>query len=241
VESDDSQGTLQEASTHQQCVQDVTTQNEIPARQAIKEIHNQKMLSKRYQKTMKPALKLPQVSTVQEEDEDAVLTEEAQSTGNSTAKRSDALPRLQPFQNVPVNDGTHRLTVRWKPTGGVQQYENDKPRLNTAIQTLLSSMLDDDDGLLYRWECEDLQVSTFISKMTGVTIRDYISPTISFTKATSQIIICIRVGFTENPIKWQNADNKKQTLRDNNVEIKISNSSSSGGRTRSTLPSVQTN
>ncbi|KAI2506410.1 hypothetical protein MHU86_8036 [Fragilaria crotonensis] len=39
-------------------------QQEIPARQAIKELHNQRKQLKRYKKTMKPASKLPKVSTV---------------------------------------------------------------------------------------------------------------------------------------------------------------------------------
>ncbi|KAI2495028.1 hypothetical protein MHU86_19503 [Fragilaria crotonensis] len=179
---------------------------------------------------MKPASKLPQVSTVQEEDEDAVLMEEDHSKGTTTATWSDALPKLQAFHNVPVNDGTHRLTVKWKPVGGIQQYEQDKEKLNTTIQTLLSSVLDDKEGMLYRWESKDLKASAVVSNLTGAELRDYVSPHISFIKMTSQIVFGVRVGFNDNPIKWQTTPGKKQTLKDNNVEIKISNSSSTGGK-----------
>ncbi|KAI2490362.1 hypothetical protein MHU86_24202 [Fragilaria crotonensis] len=207
------------------------TQRGIPARQAIKELHNQLKQSKRYQKTMKPASKLPQVSTVHEEDEDEVLMEDNDSNNKSTSTTwSEALPRLKPFQNVPVNDGTHRLTVRWKPEGGIQQYEHDKQQLNTAIHTLLSSVLEDNDGMLYRWESKDLQASAVMSQLTGMKLRDYVSPHISFIQATSQIIFGVRVGFTDNPMKWQHAPSKKQQLKENNVEIKVSNSSSAGGK-----------
>ncbi|KAI2503179.1 hypothetical protein MHU86_11282 [Fragilaria crotonensis] len=105
----------------QRHISDREKHSNIPARQAIKELHNQLKQSKRYQKHMKPASKLPQVSTVQEEDEDEFLMEEDHSKGSTTATWSDALPKLQPFHNVPVNDGTHRLTVKWKPSGGIQQ------------------------------------------------------------------------------------------------------------------------
>ncbi|KAI2505038.1 hypothetical protein MHU86_9394 [Fragilaria crotonensis] len=138
--------------------------------------------------------------------------------------------RLKPFKNVPVNDGTHRLTLRWKPPGGIQQYETDKQTLNQAIQMLLSAVLDDDDGMLYRWESKDLKTFSTISKLTGTELRDYISPQISFIHTTSQIIFGVRLSFTDNPVKWQNGPGKKQQLKDNQVEIKVSNSSSTGGK-----------
>ncbi|KAI2513048.1 hypothetical protein MHU86_1339 [Fragilaria crotonensis] len=202
----------------------------IPARQAIKELHNQLKQSKRYQKTMKPASKLPQVLTVHEEEEEDYQMEDNNSQDNKTEKWSDALPRLKPFKNVPVNDGTHRLTLRWKPPGGIQQYETDKQTLNQAIQMLLSAVLDDDDGMLYRWESKDLKTFSTISKLTGTELRDYISPQISFIHTTSQIIFGVRLSFTDNPVNWQNGPGKKQQLKDNQVEIKVSNSSSTGGK-----------
>jgi hypothetical protein len=42
---------------------------------------------------------------------------------------------------------------------------------------------------------------------------------ISFITATAQIIFGIRVGFTDNPIKCQNAPSKRQILKDNHVEV----------------------
>ncbi|KAI2496056.1 hypothetical protein MHU86_18477 [Fragilaria crotonensis] len=206
-------------------------QRATPARQAIKELHNQLKQSKRYQKTMKPASKLPQVSTVQEEEEDEFVLEDENRKNTTTGNRLDALPRLQPFRNIPVNDGTHRMTVRWKPSGGIQQYEHDKQKLNIAIHNLLSSVLADEDGMLYRWESADLKAAAVISQLTGGALRDYVSPHISFISATSQIIFGVRVAFTDNPIRWQHAPHKKEQLKSNNVEIKVSNSSSTGGKT----------
>ncbi|KAI2503180.1 hypothetical protein MHU86_11283 [Fragilaria crotonensis] len=82
----------------------------------------------------------------------------------------------------------------------------------------------------YRWESKDLKASSVISNLTGEELRDYVSPHISFIKSTSQMIFGVGVGFTDNPIKWQTTPGKKQTLKENNVEIKISNSSSTGAK-----------
>ena len=95
-------------------------------------------------KTIKPASKLPQVTTVHKEDKDEFLMEDNNNSNNSTTtKWSEALPQFKQLKSVPVNDGTHRLTVRWKPEGGIQQYKHDKQKLNTTLQILLLSILED--------------------------------------------------------------------------------------------------
>lgn len=172
-------GSLKGTDDKSQVTKKVNHQCDTPARQAIKELHNQLKQSKRYQKIMKPASKLPQVSTVQEEDKDVSRKEDDISNRHTTEHWSHAIPRLPSFKNVPVNDGTHRLTIRWKPPGGIQQYEHDKHSLNTAIQTTLCSIIDDEDGMMYRWESKDLKASARISTLTETELRDFVSPQIT--------------------------------------------------------------
>ena len=150
--------------------------------------------------------------------------------GGTTEMRSKALPRLQPFPNVSVNDGTHRVTIRWKPPGGVKQYENDKPKIYVAIQEMLSNILPAEDGRMYKWEKDDLTTPVVSSALTPATLAAYVTPHISVIQATSQMIFGIRVGFTANPIQWQNVEHRRKQFKTNNIEIKVYNSSSAGGK-----------
>jgi hypothetical protein len=187
-------------------------------------------------KLVKPASRPPQVATVTEGDEtETQLSEEKDkslqdSVDATNATRSKALPRLTSFPNISVNDGTHRVTIRWKPTGGVKQYESDKPKLYIAIRAMLSNILTAEEGRMYKWEKDDLSATAVISALTPIELPQYVTPNISVITATSQIVFGIRVGFAENPVKWQNTESTRTKLKTNKVELKVYNSSSAGGK-----------
>ena len=71
--------------------------------------------------------------------------------------------------------------------------------------------------------------SSIPSVMTSTEIRDHISPAITHIKAKSMIIFGIRFGFTDNPIKWQMMETTKQMMKDNQIKVTISNSTSTSG------------
>jgi hypothetical protein len=67
---------------------------------------------------------------------------------------------LIPNWNIPVNDGTIRILLRWKTTSDVvslalSQKSNQQ---STTIHSLLKDLFsDDDDGLLYRWKDDGME------------------------------------------------------------------------------------
>ena len=145
---------------------------------------------KRYKHSVKPASRPPPFSSVPENTEATQMATDydinPRTSEDGSLSDSTTTMRTAAFPKILVNDGTHRVTVKWK-TKHIQQYEHDKSKLNTAIQELLVTIFDDQDGRAYRWESEDLKTSALISNMTGPEIRDYITPQITFLRSTSQL------------------------------------------------------
>ena len=110
---------------------------------------------RQYEKLVKPASRPPQgVATVKEGDEDATHIDESISIGTAHSvetgsMRSEVLQRPMSFPIVRVHDGTHRVTVKWKPTGGLTQYASDTAKLHGDIKDLLCKLFEEHDGCLY--------------------------------------------------------------------------------------------
>jgi hypothetical protein len=58
--------------------------------------------------------------------------------------------RPAPHPNIPTNDGTHRITIKWTPPEAIKEYEKDKNKLNDAIHSLVKEMFPEKTGALYR-------------------------------------------------------------------------------------------
>ena len=115
----------------------------------------------RYQKLVKPASRPPQVSTVHEYDnEDVVPIKDDGSTQlNSASIPGTSTNRPSSFPTIAVNDGSHRVTLKWSVHDGLKQYNNDKETLTEDIQHLLRTLFTDMDGLIYHWQDKDLNRS----------------------------------------------------------------------------------
>ena len=89
---------------------------------------------------------------------------------------------------------------------------------------------------MYRWQSDDVLQPTLPSTLSGSEMRDYISPAITQIRSNSLWIFGVRFGFSENPIKWQiMSEATKQQLKEHNVDVTISNSSSSTSGNLTTL------
>ena len=194
---------------------------------------------KDYRKLVKSVAKVPGMTTVDETEEDeevevvawdndtiAASTMESQT---ETASENTSIQKPASFPMVSVNDGTHRVKIKWTLNDDVTQYESDTTKLNESIRELLLAMFQDDDGMLYRWQSDDLTKSSIPSAMSSTAIRAHISPAVTCLKSKSMIIFGIRFGFTDNPVKWQMTDATKKMLQEKNVEVTISNSTSMSG------------
>ena len=151
-------------------------------------------------------------------------------TPNSHANKTPSTNEvIAPHPHIPTNDGTHRITVKWTPPTKLTEFENDKSRLNEALITLMTTLFQDDDGVFYRWESEDLIESKAASSLTEVIARDYVSPKVTFIGSRNLMIFGIRFGFLSGPTKWLKSKNTKTVLKQQKLEVLVSNSKSTSG------------
>ena len=101
-----------------------------------------------YKRRVKPAAKEPSVHTVTEADKEVVIAVEEDSVEDLTmASREEVsfsesvkLQRPAPFPNVSVNDGTHRVKIKWSLPADVftqlisdPDKQNDVPAVGNAM------------------------------------------------------------------------------------------------------------
>ena len=141
----------------------------------------------------------------------------------SDGKQSVLIPDL----NVPVSDGTYRVTLRWKTSIDMSRINHQASELKDEIYNLLDDLFDDDDGLLYKWQSTGTDEFHCISKMNSTQVCQYISPSISILPSTSMIVIPFRFGFSAlTPSKWRNLPTTKEKLERHNATVSFSNCSS---------------
>ncbi|KAI2501257.1 hypothetical protein MHU86_12185 [Fragilaria crotonensis] len=59
----------------------------------------------------------------------------------STTPWNNTTTQTAPHPNIPTNDGTHRVTIKWFPPEDLAVYESDKNKMNEAIYNLVSDIL----------------------------------------------------------------------------------------------------
>ena len=136
---------------------------------------------------------------------------------------------IPPHPNIPTNDGTYRITVRWTAPSDVRECETDKNRLNEALHTLMTTLFQDSDGIFYRWESEDLAETKAASSLSPTIARDFVSPKVTFIGSKSMMIFGIRFGFESRPGKWQHSERTKTILKEQHLNVLVSNSKSTSG------------
>jgi hypothetical protein len=137
---------------------------------------------------------------------------------------------LLPSSNVPVCDGTYRVTLRWKTTLNIKRISQQAQEMKDEIHALLADIFEDDDGLLYKWQQTGTEERNCISAMTPTEVRRFISPSIGIFPSQSMVVIPIRYGFTSNnPSKWRNSESTKTKLEKHKVTASFSNCTSASG------------
>ena len=144
----------------------------------------------------------------------------------SDGKQSVLIPNL----NVPVCDGTYRVTLRWKTSININRISKQQEDLKDEIYEILDDLFDDDDGMLYKWQQEGTDQYHVISSMSASTVRQFISPSISILPSQSMIVIPFRFGFAKStPSSWRNRASTQATLDKHKVTVSFSNCSSTSG------------
>ena len=107
------------------------------------------------------------------------------SNTSSTGKQSVLIPTL----NVPMNDGTHRITIRWKTTIDVRKVSSQSSQINLEIHNLLKELFSDEDGHMYQWGTPGIDKFNQISKLSPAEVRSFICPSIQIILNQSLVII----------------------------------------------------
>ncbi|KAI2501871.1 hypothetical protein MHU86_12563 [Fragilaria crotonensis] len=163
--------------------------------------------------------------------QDQVLATKQTAEDNSTASSDGKISAIIPNTNVPVNDGTYRITIGWKTKIDPTNNSRQAASLSKSIYDFLNDLFSDDDGLLYHWGTEGLERYNLISNMTPQEVRSFISPSVTLMPSQSMMIIPIRFGFTSNtPSTWRNQDTTKAVLDKYKVTVSFSNSKSTSGK-----------
>jgi hypothetical protein len=203
----------------------------------------------RKQKTVAPSKSYvtATISTVVNRPKPVTIVEETSKTSTSTETRGqkrstnhhddlsmasdDKQSVLIPSLNVPVCDGTHRVTLRWKTSLDMTCISRNTQDMKDKIYNLLNDIFDDDDGLLYKWQHSGTDQFNVISKMTPDEVRHFICPSIGILPSQSMLVVPIRYGFSSNtPSKWRNLASTKENLNKHDVTVSFSNCTSISGK-----------
>jgi hypothetical protein len=186
----------------------------------------------RHNKVAKPTSMPLEVETVHDDEtEDSNIEAGVVPTDseNLSVPMSYATTRTSTFPMIAVNDGTHRITIKWTVSGGIQQLERDRHKLKEAIHQILTSIFKEEDGLLHRWQHHTMP-PTSITTLSSSEVHNYINPDISLLKSSSRVIFSVRFAFTDNPVVWQTKAVTKQSIKADSLELLISNAESTSGK-----------
>ena len=153
------------------------------------------------------------------------------SDSDASAASDGKMSVLAPNLNVPVCDGTYRVTFRLKVTPDQMSKYRDTSTIKDEIYAFLNEVLKDDHGSLYNWNHNGTDQLNSISKMTPTQVRQFICPSISIMPSLSLVVVPIRFGFVDQlPSKWRNTELTKATLAKFNATVSFSNSTTTSGK-----------
>ena len=147
------------------------------------------------------------------------------SEASGDSKKSILMPTL----NVPVCDGTYRVTLRWKVPMEVKTISRQQKEMNQAIYEMLKKLFQDNDGFLYEWNNSGVDRYNVISKMTATEVSQFLCSQ-TYVPSQSLVIIPLRYAFAAStPGQWRNSERTVSAMNTLNITASISNSTSTSG------------
>ena len=175
---------------------------------------------------------IPEELSKQSSDETAASKKRSSKSTDVSSEMSDGKKSaLMPSLNVPVCDGTCRVTFRLTVSADQMRNYRNPDTMKDEIFKFLNAIFDDDDGSLYSWNHSGTHQLHSISKMTPLQVRQLIGPSISIMPSISMVVVPIRFGFVgQTPSKWRNTDKTKETLDKFKATESFSNSRTTSGK-----------
>jgi hypothetical protein len=134
-----------------------------------------------------------------------------------------------------VNDGTLRMTIRWKPSDYTELRQDDKAWSETASKMLRDIFYHPTNTIyVVPWQDKSISAARMVPthSINQENLKQVCSPQISHIDSYSMSIIGIRICVSDTTFttgSWINNEKVKTSLATNNVEVQISNSTCDSG------------
>ena len=132
---------------------------------------------------------------------------------------------------VSVNDGTLRVTVRWKPDTYSILSEDDEQWNYAATDTIHYILETVSDAVLFPWKNGSTTTHIPSLELTPDNLRHYIAPKITKIDSIKMYVFSFRLCISTGAGKWIGDKQTQKNLEQQNVEVNISNSSCDSGET----------
>lgn len=126
---------------------------------------------------------------------------------------------------VTVNDGTLRVTVRWKPAN-YNDISDDEEQWNLAATDTIHYILETvSDAILFPWKngCNIPHIPSL--ELTPDNLLQFLAPKITKIESIQMYVFSFRLCLSTGAGKWIGDKQTKKNLERQNVEVNISNSS----------------
>lgn len=132
--------------------------------------------------------------------------------------------------HIPINDGTQRLTIRWKPAN-FEQLTLDTNLWDTEAANMVHNLFHIFSEKINAVIWEEKQIDfTRIDSLTPANIRQYLSPKISELQTTQTFIFGLRLSAGANTVgNWLNNEHTKTKMGTLAIETTISNAKCTSG------------
>jgi hypothetical protein len=135
-------------------------------------------------------------------------------------------------KKIAHNDGTLRITIKWKPPNFADLTPTDADAWSTCATDLLHFLFITAPNCSYHtWDTKATQQVLPILLLTPENIYDFISPEITTIEEHSMFVFGVRVSMCNGgaPGPWINNQSTQASLFQNHAEVSISNATSDSG------------
>jgi hypothetical protein len=139
-------------------------------------------------------------------------------------------PNTHP-KNTHVNDGTLRVTVRWKPETYADIKEDEDAWNLAATDTVHYILATAGEATLFPWMNGTTTPNIPSLELTPDNLLQYLAPRVTPIDSMQMYVFSFRLCLSTGPGKWINSNSTKKNLLQHRVEVSLSNSSSDSGDT----------
>jgi hypothetical protein len=139
-----------------------------------------------------------------------------------------------PTQRVSLNDGTLRVTVRWKPDKFDDLCQDDSKWNLEATDTVHYILATVSDAILFPWMNGTPTSNIPSLDLTPDNILKYLAPRVTTIESLKMFVFSFRLCLSSGPGKWINNPATRKNFEQHKVEVNLSNSSSDSGESIAT-------